>query len=166
VEEARSSEPEGGTGESWSPQISLGSPVLIPEDYVPDLGVRLSLYRRAADLTDPDDIEAFGAELVDRFGPLPQEVENLLEVVAIKRLCRLAGAEKVDAGPKGAVVTFRNNTFANPAGLVEYIDKQAGTCKLRPDHKLVFKRGWETEKQRIQGLKDLLTDLSAIAAQA
>ena len=88
----------------WSPQITIGTPVLIPEDYVADLPVRLALYRRLADLEDEQEIEAFGAELVDRFGPLPEEVEHLLQIVAIKALCRRANVEKIEAGPKGAVL--------------------------------------------------------------
>src|SRR5262249_11711606 len=102
----------------WSPQITIGTPVLIPEDYVADLPVRRALYRRLAEIEDERDIDAFGAELADRFGPLPAEVEHLLQVVAIKVLCRRANVEKVDAGPKGAVLAFRDNTFADPERLI------------------------------------------------
>ncbi|HEV2188433.1 MAG TPA: transcription-repair coupling factor, partial [Stellaceae bacterium] len=131
----------GGDGpmreEEWSPQITIGTPVLIPEDYVADLSVRLGLYRRIAALADMRESEAFAAELIDRFGPLPAEVENLLHIIAIKRLCREAGVERVEAGPKGAVIALRGNRFANPAGLVELIQKHAGTLRLRPDQRLV-----------------------------
>src|SRR5438105_10895959 len=102
----------------WSPQTTVGTPVLIPEDYVADLSVRLGLYRRLAEIEEEREIDAFGAELVDRFGKLPQEVEHLLKIVAIKALCRRANVEKIDAGPKGVVLSFRDNTFANPDALV------------------------------------------------
>ena len=105
----------------WSPQITIGTPVLIPEDYVADLPVRLSLYRRLSEIEDERAIEAFAAELADRFGPLPEEVEYLLQVVAIKALCRRANVEKIEVGPKGAVLSFRDNIFANPDGLISYI---------------------------------------------
>jgi transcription-repair coupling factor (superfamily II helicase) len=150
--------------EEWSPQIALGTPVLIPEAYVADLSVRLSLYRRIAALDSKAEIEALAAEMIDRFGKLPAEVENLLQVVAIKALCKQAGIEKVDSGPKGAVVTFRNNTFANPGGLVQFISRQLGGCKLRPDHKLVFIRNWEEPKQRVAGLQKLVGTLAELAA--
>ncbi len=101
----------------WSPQITIGTALLIPDDYVADLSVRLALYRRLAEIEDERDIEGFAAELVDRFGPLPQEVEHLLQVVAIKGLCRRANVEKIEAGPKGVVLSFRDNVFANPDGL-------------------------------------------------
>jgi transcription-repair coupling factor (superfamily II helicase) len=152
--------------EDWSPQIGIGTPVLIPETYVQDLPVRLSLYRRIAALSDRAELDALAAELVDRFGKLPPEVENLLEVVAIKALCKQAGIEKVDAGPKGAVVTLRNNIFANPAGLVTYISQQMGTVKLRPDHKIVFIRNWEEAKPRVKALQKLIGKLAEIAKAA
>ncbi|MBC7905825.1 MAG: transcription-repair coupling factor [Rhodospirillaceae bacterium] len=155
---------EGGLpADDWSPQIAIGTPVLIPETYVHDLSVRLSLYRRIANLADRAEIDALAAELVDRFGTLPPEVENLLQVVAIKALCKLANIEKVDSGPKGAVITFRNNIFPNPAGLVKLISQQLGTAKLRPDHKLVFIRTWEEAKQRVNALQKLMGKLVEIA---
>jgi len=149
--------------EEWSPQITLGSPVLIPDTYVADLSVRLGLYRRIAALDTQPDLDALAAELIDRFGPLPREVENLLEVVAIKALCKQAGIEKVESGPKGAVVSLRGNLFANPAGLVQYIARAAGSCKLRPDHKLVFLRDWEDPAQRVKGLRSVITKLAELA---
>ncbi|MSP50000.1 MAG: transcription-repair coupling factor [Alphaproteobacteria bacterium] len=150
--------------EQWTPQISVGTSVLIPDGYVADLSVRLGLYRRLSLLVDQPEIDAFAAELVDRFGKLPDEVSNLLEIIAIKRLCRLAGVEKVEAGPKGAVVTLRRNTFARPEKLIDFIARQAGTAKVRPDQKIVFQRGWENEKDRIQGMRRLMNDLAKMAA--
>jgi transcription-repair coupling factor (superfamily II helicase) len=149
--------------DEWTPQITIGTPVLIPEDYVADLSVRLGLYRRISMLVDRREIDAFAAELIDRFGKLPAEVENLLEIIAIKRLCVAAGIEKVEAGPKGAVATFRNNQFANPAGLVELIQRHKGTAKLRPDQKLVFIRNWEDPKQRLTGVSNLMQQLAKVA---
>jgi transcription-repair coupling factor (superfamily II helicase) len=165
VEAAKSGE---GIGEEmdggWTPQIAIGMPVMIPETYVPDLTVRMSLYRRIADLLDQDEIEGFAAEMVDRFGKMPQEVENLLKVIAIKRLCKMAGVAKVDAGPKGAVVAFRDNNFKNPGGLVAFMQQQAGTVQLRPDHKLVYRRAWGKPEQRVKGLTRFMQELVSIAA--
>ncbi len=122
----------------WTPNISLGLPVLIPEDYVRDLPVRLGLYRRIGSLASDAESDAMAAELVDRFGTLPSEVENLLQVVALKRACREAGVEKLEAGPKGMVLQFRGNAFRNPAGLVAWLGSQGGKVRLRPDHKLAI----------------------------
>jgi transcription-repair coupling factor (superfamily II helicase) len=156
----------GGTepaADRWSPQITIGMPVLIPEDYVADLSVRLGLYRRLADIDDEREIDGFGAELADRFGPLPEEVQHLLRIVAIKALCRRANVEKVDTGPKGAVLAFRDNTFANPAGLLQYIQEEGPDAKVRPDMKVVFFNEWERPEQRLKGTTLILRTLVAIA---
>lgn len=149
--------------DQWSPQISLGASVLIPESYVADLNVRLSLYRRLSQMEGRQEIDAIAAELIDRFGPLPDEVSQLLKVVAIKQHCRLAGIAKIDAGPKGAVISFRNDQFANPAGLVDFLTRHGKTAKLRPDHKMVYARSWETPEERMAGVTNLTRTLSGIA---
>jgi len=149
--------------EAFTPQINIGTAIMIPERYVADLGVRLGLYRRLSTLVDKAEIEGFAAELIDRFGPLPEEVENLLQVIAIKRLCRAAGVDKIDAGPKGAVVSFHKNQFARPAELVAFIGRQAGAVKLRPDHKLVYQRLWDDPPARLRGVRRLLDELVQVA---
>ncbi|MEZ5764713.1 MAG: transcription-repair coupling factor [Xanthobacteraceae bacterium] len=147
----------------WSPQIMLGMPVLIPESYVNDLSVRLSLYRRLGDLDNEDDIENFGAELRDRFGPLPDEVRYLFKVAAIKGYCRRANVEKVDAGPKGVVLTFRDNSFAYPDRLVTFIREQGPSAKVRPDMRVVFLEEWSNVDERVKGATDILRQLAALA---
>jgi transcription-repair coupling factor (superfamily II helicase) len=151
--------------ETWSPSITLGTPVTIPEDYVGDLHLRLSLYRRLATLTSDADIESFAAEMIDRFGPLPGEAEELMQLVAIKVLCRQAHVEKVEAGPKGVIVAFRDNAFANPQGLVRYVAEQGPQAKVRPDMKIVFVRDFETKAARLEGTRQILRTLAAIAAK-
>jgi transcription-repair coupling factor (superfamily II helicase) len=154
---------EADTEETWSPQIQVGTPVLIPEDYVPDLPLRLQLYRRLADLSTPEEIDGFGAELIDRFGPLPVEVDHLLKIVYIKGLCRRANVEKIDAGPKGVVISFRNGEFANPGGLVGYITEQGVLAKIRPDQKVVLSRDWPDAEQRLKGAASVLMKLVRLA---
>jgi transcription-repair coupling factor (superfamily II helicase) len=150
----------------WSPQITIGTPVLIPEDYVTDLPVRLALYRRLSEIEDDRAIEAFAAELVDRFGPLPDEVEYLLQVVAIKSLCRRANVERIEVGPKGAVLAFRDNIFSNPDGLIAYIAKHPVGARVRPDMKVVFFDEWDTPAERLKGATEILRSLVAIAERA
>jgi transcription-repair coupling factor (superfamily II helicase) len=170
LEEAVSSLREGGDGEAleeqWSPTINLGASVLIPEDYVADLNVRMSLYRRLSGLESRADIDAFAAELIDRFGPLPDEVRHLFEIVAIKQLALAAGVEKIDAGPKGGTVAFRGNAFANPVALIKFISQHAGTMKVRPDQKIVVSRDWPTPDARLAGAKALLGQLAKLAKAA
>ena len=149
----------------WVPQIAVGLPVLIPTGYVADLDVRLGLYRRIARLSDRAETDSFAAEMIDRFGPLPDEVETLLHVVAVKQQCRRAGIDKLDAGPKGAVIAFRDDAFANPAGLIRYIQDNPGRTKLRPDHRLVVSRGWASAARRLDGVRELVDTLAAIAEE-
>jgi transcription-repair coupling factor (superfamily II helicase) len=150
--------------EVWTPQIAIGTPVLIPERYVADLNVRLGLYRRIAALVDRAEVDAFAAELIDRFGPLPEEVENLLQIVAIKRLCKDAGVDRVEAGPKGATVSFYQDQVGNLEGLLRFVQEQAGNVKLRPDNKLIYRRRWDDSKARLAGVRRLLGDLAKLAA--
>ncbi len=147
----------------WSPQISVGTSVMIPEDYVPDLHLRMGLYRRLGELADISEIDGFGAEMIDRFGPLPKEVQHLLKIVYIKSLCRIANVEKLDAGPKGVVVQFRNKEFPNPAALVGYIGKQGTMAKIRPDHSLFLTRDLPTPEKRLTGAAMVMTQLAELA---
>ena len=149
----------------WTPNISLGLPVLIPEHYVRDLPVRLGLYRRIGALTSDAETEAMAAEMVDRFGDMPKEVDNLLGVVALKRACREAGVEKLDAGPKGMVVAFRGNVFRNPAGLVRWLSGKGGLIRLRPDHKLAIARDMDVAT-RLKFARDTLDALVRISGEA
>ncbi len=154
------------TDGGWSPQIAIGTSVMIPESYVPDLHLRLGLYRRLGDLANASDIDAFGAELIDRFGPLPEDVQHLLKIVYIKAMCRTANVEKLDAGPKGVVIQFRNRTFADPAGLVKMISEQGVLAKIRPDQGVVFMRDWPTPEKRLSGAAVIMTQLSRLASKA
>jgi transcription-repair coupling factor (superfamily II helicase) len=149
--------------EQWSPQINIGASVLIPESYVPDLNVRMALYRRLATIETREEIERFAAELIDRFGALPEEVRHLFEIVAIKQLCRAASVERVEAGPKGGTIAFRNNSFADPAALVRFIAAQHGTMKVRPDQKIVVARDWPTPEARLKGVQQVLGQLARMA---
>jgi len=159
-----------GSGEvvdgGWSPQITVGTAVMIPEGYVPDLQLRLALYRRLADLDSPEEIDGFAAELIDRFGPLPEEVQHLLKIVFIKALCRKANVEKLDAGPKGVVIHFRRREFSNPAGLVKFISEQGSLAKIRPDQSVVFIRDWPNAEKRLAGSAVVMTQLARLVEKA
>jgi transcription-repair coupling factor (superfamily II helicase) len=146
----------------WSPQINLGVPVLIPEAYVPNLDVRLGLYRRLSGLERKVELEGFAAELIDRFGPLPAEVDTLMLVVRIKALCKRAGIARLDGGPKGATVQFHGDKYANPGGLVTFLHDQKGQAKVR-DNRIVIRRDWDSDKARLIGAFTIARDLAALA---
>ncbi|MFN3952810.1 MAG: transcription-repair coupling factor [Pararhodobacter sp.] len=150
---------ELGDGGQWAPQINLGVPVLIPEDYVSDLDVRLGLYRRLSTLEKKVEFEGFAAELIDRFGPLPREVNTLLVVVRIKALCKRAHIARLDAGPKGATVQFHQDKYPNPRGLVEFLHNENALARIR-DNKLVIRRDWSDEKEKLRGAFAIVRDLA------
>jgi transcription-repair coupling factor (superfamily II helicase) len=143
----------------------LGLPVLIPDTYVADLQVRLKLYRQISELQDISEIEPLRAELLDRFGPYPVEVENLLDTIALKILAKRANIERLEAGSKGATISFYKNTVPNPAGLIEYITSQLGTIKIRPDQKVVVMRPWDKTSDRLNGVKKIIEKFAEIAAK-
>jgi transcription-repair coupling factor (superfamily II helicase) len=148
----------------WSPQINLGIPILIPEDYVRDLSVRMGLYRRIGALANQADIDSFAAEMVDRFGKMPQEAEFLLNTVALKTLCRGAGVDRIDAGEKAVVLSLRDNKFAKPDRLVAWIQKNAPLVRLRPDHRIIVQRVWNDGRQRLSGVTSIVSSLAKLAA--
>ncbi|WP_259774632.1 transcription-repair coupling factor [Aliiroseovarius crassostreae] len=150
---------------TWAPQINLGVPVLIPDNYVPDLDVRLGLYRRLSSLSTKVELEGFAAELIDRFGPLPKEVNTLMLVVRIKGMCKRAGIAKLDGGPKGATIQFHNDKFASPKGLVEFIQAQNGLAKVK-DNKIVVRRDWRKTSDKIKGAFAIAQDLAIKVKEA
>jgi transcription-repair coupling factor (superfamily II helicase) len=149
--------------QDFTPQISVDAPILIPEAYVPDLDLRMGLYRRLGDLEDRGAIDGFAAELIDRFGPLPGETANLMKIVEIKLNCRAANVAKLDSGPKGAVVTFAEGGPPSFEGLMAYVERLKGAAKLRPDSKVAVSKDWPTPEARLNGALQLSRGLAKIA---
>ena len=149
-----------------SPQITVDAPIMIPEEYVPDLTVRMALYRRLNNAKDKAEIEAMAAEMIDRFGALPQPTSNLIRLIEIKHQAIIANISKIDVGVRGTLVSFHKDTFPDPVGLLAYVDRLAGTAKLRPDMKLVINRAWGDPISRLNGLFQLTKGLSGIARKA
>lgn len=145
--------------DGWSPQINLGMSVLIPEHYVPDLSLRLGLYRRIADAKTLEELEALAAELVDRFGVLPEEVQALFDTMHIKQMCQQLQIEKLDAGPKGLVLHFRALGEARAAALLKYLSRHPTTMKLRPDQSVLVMEKLENSQQKMRKVKDFLSGL-------
>jgi transcription-repair coupling factor (superfamily II helicase) len=150
--------------EDFSPQITVDAPILIPEEYVPDLDLRMGLYRRLNDLEQQQDIEAFAAEMIDRFGPLPDATENLISVIQIKLNAKAACVSKMDVGQKGTLISFHDNRPPNVDKLLAYVDRLAGVAKLRPDGKLVLNRAWPDAKARLNGALQFSKGLAKTAA--
>ncbi|WP_057883176.1 transcription-repair coupling factor [Tsuneonella troitsensis] len=149
-----------------SPQITVDAPIMIPEEYVPDLAVRMGLYRRLNDARDQGEIESLAAEMIDRFGPLPAPTANLVKLIEIKHQAIVANIAKIDVGARGTLVTFHKDDFPDPAGLIAWVDRVGPDAKLRPDMKLVLARAWGDPQSRLNGLYQLTKGLSGIASRA
>jgi transcription-repair coupling factor (superfamily II helicase) len=150
------------TGDAWTPRIQFPGAVSLPENYITDLNLRLGLYRRLTSLKTTEELESFGAELIDRFGPLPLECQNLLTLMHLKKLCQKAWVERLDLGPKGAVLTFYKNTFPHPSHLLDLISKGPFPCRLSSDHKLRLLEDTLSSKglSRLQGFLGALGRLA------
>lgn len=159
IAKIKSGEIGGLSDDQWSPQINLGVPVMIPETYIPDLDIRLGLYRRLSSLATKVELEGFAAELIDRFGPIPKEVNTLMLIVRIKSMCKRAGISRIDAGAKGATVQFHNDKFANPAGLVAFLRAQGPGAKVN-GNKIVLMGEMKSESDRIKGAFNIARDLA------
>ncbi len=153
-----------------TPQITVDAPIMIPEEYVPDLAVRMALYRRLNQAEGQTEIESLAAEMIDRFGDLPQPTKNLIRLIEIKHQAIAANIAKIDVGARGTLVTFHNDDFPDPLGLIAYVERlnasAADTAKLRPDMKLVINRAWGDPLSRLNGLFQLTKGLGGIVKKA
>jgi transcription-repair coupling factor (superfamily II helicase) len=151
---------------SFSPQITIDAPILIPDDYVPDLSVRMALYRRLNELEQGQDVEGFAAEMTDRFGPIPEPTQNLLKLIQIKQNALIAQVSKMEVGARGTLVSFHQDAPPNVSGLLAYVEKLGETAKLRPDSKLVINRVWSDPASRLNGCLQLSKGLASLARKA
>lgn len=151
---------------SFSPQITIDAPILIPDDYVPDLSVRMALYRRLNELEEGQDVEGFAAEITDRFGTIPEPTQNLLKLIQIKQNALVAQVAKIEVGARGTLVSFHEDRPPNVPGLLAYVAKLGETAKLRPDSKLVINRVWHDPASRLNGCLQLSKGLANLARKA
>jgi transcription-repair coupling factor (superfamily II helicase) len=126
----------------------------------------MALYRRLNEMQGRQDIDGFAAEMIDRFGPLPLEASNLLAIIEIKLACLGAGVAKLEAGPKGGLITFQNDSFANPEGLLAWLERLGPRAKMRPDNKLFIAADWASDHPRLKGALQLATTLAKLASGA
>ena len=141
----------------WSPKISLPLSILIPEDYISDLTIRMEIYKRLSSIILEEEIDEIAAELIDRFGSLPQEVETLIDTIGLKNLCKKTNIEKIDCGNNGFLISFKNNTFSNPVELIKYINNKKDYISIRSDQRL-FVKFKEQKENLIDYIKSIVND--------
>ena len=144
----------------WSPQIQIGVSSKIPESYIEDVSLRLSMYRRIAVLKSEEEIEIIKQELVDRFGNLPKEVSTLLEIINIKQYCKNTNVYKIDAGKNGINLKFYNDIFPKPENLLKYITKNSERILVNSDQSIIIKKNMSNKNERIGLVKEELKIIS------
>ncbi|MFL2659879.1 MAG: transcription-repair coupling factor [Alphaproteobacteria bacterium] len=144
------------------PNISIGISIYIPDSYISGLSERLSFYRRLANVQQDKETDEIAIEMVDRYGKLPKELENLFFVVNLKTICRRIRVEKVILTEKGLLLSFYKNKFIAPEKLIEYMQNNMGLIRIRPDHKLEISKIWKTESDRLKGVKKILTEIEQL----
>jgi transcription-repair coupling factor (superfamily II helicase) len=127
--------------EEITPEIHFQLPAFIPENYVEDPAERLSLYRRLSFSRSDDEVERIRQELVDRFGKIPEETEQLLEVIKVKILLTRLSIRKFEETPSSLVITFDETTKVSPEKVLDLVHRGKGRYRLTPDSKLIID-GW------------------------
>jgi transcription-repair coupling factor (superfamily II helicase) len=145
--------------EKWTPQINLGLSVLIPENYIQDLELRLNLYQRIATLEHENEIESFAAEMIDRFGSLPEEFEHLITIVKLKKLCLQNNIRKIDAGPKAIMFEFSKNSLDKADKIMALATNNPAQIKIRPDNKVLLNISLDDPNKRVSIINKFIGQL-------
>jgi len=141
------------------PEIDLHVPALIPEDYVPDVHLRLTIYKRIAGLGSAEEIDETKAELIDRFGPLPPRAGSLLRIAQLRLRAARLGIRKIDAGAAAGYFLFEEKNAVDPRRVLQLIQGKPREYRLEGSLKLRFAhvaRGEEAVFQRVEKLLDSL----------
>jgi transcription-repair coupling factor (superfamily II helicase) len=141
-------------------EINLHLPALLPEDYVPDVHLRLMLYKRIASAVDRDEIDDLQVELIDRFGLLPQPAKNFMRTAGIKLDAMRLGIEKIDASSAGGYFQFGRRTAVNPMALVQLVQGDSETFRLRGADRLQYRLALPNDEDRFEFVERLLTRLA------
>lgn len=142
----------------FTPSINLAIPVYIPANYIADSSLRLAIYRRAANLKNHTEIEAFIDEMVDRFGSIPNEFQNLLKIVHIKHKCQELKIESLDSGPNGFVIKFSKNYDVSER-VMAFVAKHPRHTKIKPDNKLIVIKNLAQTEDLLKEAEKLLDSI-------
>ncbi len=140
--------------------INLHIPALLPDDYVPDVHLRLILYKRISAAADAADLRELQVELIDRFGLLPDATRNLIRVAALRKLATQLGIEKIDAADSGGYIVFGEDSRIDPLALIKLVQNDSRRYKLQGSHRLQFKGELGDIDQRFATIENLLEKLA------
>lgn len=141
-------------------EINLHIPALLPEDYVPDVHLRLILYKRIASAADASELRDLQVELIDRFGLLPEATKNLVRIAGIKQRANALGIEKIDASDAGGYVVFGGDSRIDPLALVRLVQNDSRRFRLQGSNRLQIRDELGDLEQRFATIEDLLGQLA------
>lgn len=153
---------DSSTDYDFSVQIKLGISLLIPEDYMQDLSLRMSFYKKIATIRTDEDQENLINELNDRFGKIPPEVVNLMEISKLKWLCKKVGIERLEANLEGILISFKDNKFAAPEPLMQMIFSSKGKIKLHVGQKILHLKDVKSVAAKIKSAFEVAAQLEAL----
>jgi transcription-repair coupling factor (superfamily II helicase) len=143
------------------PEIEIGLSALIPEDYMPDVHMRLVHYKRIANCRANLELDGLKVELIDRFGLLPPPLKTLFSITALKLLAGQLGIAKIQAGPESGSITFAERSRVDPTRLLKLIESDAKRYRLDGPYKLRFSWTLDNADKRVAALEKLLRRLGA-----
>jgi len=146
--------------EPLSPEINLQLSAFIPESYIPDIDQRLSAYRRLSRVIEVAEISDFKAELIDRFGPIPEEALNLLLKIMLRVFAIKAGVKRLDVVGAGLTMVFSEAHQKNPSGLADLVMSAPGRYSLTPDCVLKTRLRGRESKGLLGQTKNILKEIA------
>jgi transcription-repair coupling factor (superfamily II helicase) len=142
-------------------EVNLNISAIIPEAYLPDVHSRLIMYKSIANCKDDHELKDLKVEMIDRFGLLPYQINNLFDVTSLKLRADKLGIEKIEVGSTWGKVLFRSNTPVNPMNIVTLVQSQPAIFRLEGSSTLKFKLSSETIEQRFHVINNILNSLEA-----
>ena len=120
----------------WSPTIKINQSYFIPEAYMPDIKVRMGIYKRLSDTTTVEELLEIKEEIIDRFGILPEPVIKLIDILSLKIKCRSINISKLESGKKGLNISFKDSAFKNLDALLEWIEENKNRVQIKRNNHL------------------------------
>ncbi len=139
-------------------EVEMRIPALLPEDYIPDVNTRLSMYKQIASVSDKEELDNLKVELIDRFGLLPDATKNLLAVAQLKLSAAKLKVKKIEAHDKGGYIEFYPDADINPVYLVTLLQSQPKKFAMEGPTKFKFTLPLVDRRQRIQFVTDMLAE--------
>jgi transcription-repair coupling factor (superfamily II helicase) len=140
-------------------EVNMHLPALIPDDYLPDVNMRLTLYKRLSNCQTKQQLHELQVEMIDRFGLLPEPVKTLFRLTELRQLGEQLGLKKIEAGPNGGRLQFTDRTVVEPMTIVQMVQSDPAIFRLQNNDQLSFTRAMDTAEERFAQVNEILLKL-------